>query len=352
MTVLIIGGGVAGLSLAHQLEHRGVDFKILTERENHSTKVAAGMINPLVFRRMLKSWETDKLLPYLNDFYQKLESKTKSSYFHHMPIRRLFSSEDEAKLWKERSKAPEYAQYINLDAEPYPEYAKNEFGQGFVLMGGFIRSEKFLEENRRYFEEKNQLIYTSINYKDINLKDQTVQGIAFDKLIFAEGFKGKNNPYFDYLPIGQTKGEILDIKSTQLSEDEILNRKCFVLPVGENSFKLGATFDWNTTDLTPTEESKRELQEKFENISSANYTIIDHKVGIRPTSIDRRPLIGEHPKIKNIYIFNGLGTKGYMLAPYFSEHMIKHILDKTELLSDVNIQRFHKRFRKQEAGEL
>lgn len=352
MAVIIIGGGVAGLCLAHQLEKRGEDFMILTEHENHSTRIAAGMINPLVFRRMLKSWEADKLIPYLNNFYTELEEKTKVPIFQRMLIRRLFSSEDEAQLWEKRSKDPDYSSYIKLDAKPHPKYAKDEFGQGFVLKGGFVRSEDFLKANRDYFERKGKLKYESVDYSAIDIKAQSINGERYDKLIFAEGYKGKQNPYFNYLPIGQTKGEVLDISSKELLSNEILNRKCFVLPVAESEFRLGATFAWNTTDLSPTEESKQELLEKYAKISNAEFKIIDHKAGIRPTSIDRRPLIGEHPKHKNIFIFNGLGTKGYMLAPYFSEHLIKYILDKTDLLPDINIHRFHKRYRKQEAGIL
>ncbi|SFT85349.1 Glycine/D-amino acid oxidase [Lishizhenia tianjinensis] len=352
MKTLIIGGGVAGLSIAHQLEKRGEDFLIITEKENHSTRVAAGMINPFVFRRMLKSWKADEFIPYLNNFYKNLEEKTGSTFFHHIPIRRLFSSEDEAKLWKERSEDPEYSSYLQLDAQPHPAYAKDTFGQGFVLKGGYIHSENFLKANRDYFEGKGLLRYESIDHQAIDIEQKSYKQEHFDFIVFAEGYKGKENPWFNYLPLGQTKGELLDISSDELSEDEILNRKCFVLPVGDQRFKLGATFDWNTTDLTPTEEKKAELLEKYDLNSTAKFTINEHITGIRPTSPDRRAFLGEHPKHKGLFVFNGLGTKGYMLAPYLSEHLLDHILNGEDLIAEVNIQRFHKRFRKQEAGEL
>lgn len=352
MKVLIIGGGVAGLSLGHQLEQKGVDFLILTEQENHSTRVAAGMINPFVFRRMLKSWQADTLIPYLNTFYRDLEEKTQEKFFHHIPIRRLFSSEEEANLWKERSEDDNYKHYVQLDVRPHPSYAKDTFGQGYVLKGGYIHSATFLRANRQYFEEKGLLKYASISYEDLNIETKTYQGESYDKILFAEGYKGKENPWFNYLPLGQTKGELLDISSNELREDEILNRKCFVLPVGDKHFKLGATFDWNTTDLTPTESKKQELLEKYAINSTAEFTINEHITGIRPTSPDRRPFLGEHPKHKGLFIFNGLGTKGYMLAPYLSEHLLQHIFEGVDLIDEVNIQRFHKRFRKQEAGEL
>lgn len=352
MAVLIVGGGVAGLSLAHQLEKKGIDFLMLTERENHSTRVAAGMINPFVFRRMLKSWMADDFIPYLNQFYTEIEAKTASKFFHHIPIRRMFSSQDEADLWEERSKNPAYSEYIQLDATPHPNYTKTTYGQGFVLKGGYIHSETFLAANRDYFEQNGKLSYAVFTPEKLEIDELKYDGKTYTSIIFAEGYKGKENPWLNYLPLGQTKGELLDISSTELKEDEILNRKCFVLPVGDQRFKLGATFDWNTTDLTPTEEKKAELLEKYDLNSTAQFSINEHITGIRPTSPDRRAFLGEHPKHKGLFVFNGLGTKGYMLAPYLSEHLLDHILEGKELWDEVNIQRFHKRFRKQEAGEL
>ena len=62
--------------------------------------------------------------------------------------------------------------------------------------------------------------------------------------------------------------------------------------------------------------------------------------GVRPTVSDRRPLLGTHPSQKNAHIFNGLGTKGVMIAPYYSAHLINHLIDGVELEKEVDIGRF------------
>ena len=168
--------------------------------------------------------------------------------------------------------------------------------------------------------------------------------MKYDKIIFAEGYRGTNNPYFGYLPLDPTKGEVLTLAIKGLDQSEIVNRKCFVLPTDDGFFKLGATFTWKTTDFSLTEGAKEELLSQYADLVDKNYELIDHEAGVRPTVSDRRPLIGEHPEHKGIYIFNGMGTKGYMIAPYFSRHFAEHLVDGTELLDEVNITRFKKRF--------
>ena len=81
-------------------------------------------------------------------------------------------------------------------------------------------------------------------------------------------------------------------------------------------------------------------------MSDADVEVLEHEVGIRPTVIDRRPLLGKHPEFDNILIFNGLGTKGVMLAPYFAQHLVDFIEGNIlELEGEVNINRFNKYFK-------
>jgi glycine/D-amino acid oxidase-like deaminating enzyme len=146
------------------------------------------------------------------------------------------------------------------------------------------------------------------------------------------------------LPLQQTKGEVLTVASDDLKRDEILNRKCFILPIENGDFKLGATFSWDKTDTKPTDEAREELLGQYKQLSTARLTILEQEGGIRPTVVDRRPLIGEHPEYEGLFIFNGMGTKGYMLAPYFSEHLLLHALYSEKLDDEVNIQRFYKKY--------
>lgn len=345
MKILIVGGGLSGFCIAHHLEKEGIDFKIIDKGENFSSRIAAGMINPMVFRKMVKTWRGDQLIPYLKAFYSEIETKIGKKFFFPRAIRRVFSTPEEAELWKDRLEDKSFDEYIFPSKEtPVSDvHIIEKYGSGWVKAPGYIDSAIFMDAHLAYFSQKNKLKITSFDFNKLDLSNLNYDGEKFDRIVFAEGYMGKENPYFSYLPLKQTKGEVLTIKSNEFRKDEILNRKCFVLPLESGNYKLGATFTWNTTSTEATEEAKTTLLEQFKGLSNAKIEIIDQEAGIRPTVADRRPLIGEHPIHKNLFIFNGMGTKGYMLAPFWARHFVKHLMEETPLDSEVNIQRFYKK---------
>lgn len=344
--VLIVGGGLSGICVAHQLVDRGINFVMIDQGINESSAIAAGMINPMVFRKMVKTWKGDTLIPYLTSFYHKVEEKVEEQFFFARKIRRVFSTEDEFNYWKERLEDEEYNDYIYdfEAAKPVPSYVINKHGNGWVKSPGYIDANRFMKSNHDYFLARGELQIENFNYQDLDAVKKTYKGQSFSQIIFAEGFRGKYNPFFGFLPLQQTKGEVLTVRSEEFKKDEILNRKCFVLPLEGGDFKLGATFSWDKTDTAPTEEAKEELLAQYDQLSTASFKIVSQEGGIRPTVVDRRPLIGEHPERKGLYVFNGMGTKGYMLAPYFSGHLVDHIFNETKLDDQVNIQRFYKKY--------
>lgn len=344
MNVLVVGGGLSGICLGHQLEAANIPFKIIDNNNNHSTKVAAGMLNPMSFRRMIKSWRVDELLPFAQAFYTSLEKKLCATFFHDVSLRRVFSTEFEQKLWIERSNDNEYIPYISPIAQDTPSYVTHQFGSGIVQSFCFIDAATFLEENQLYFKKNDRFIEESFDFDALDCSSKTYEGTKFSHLIFAEGSKGEDNPFFSYLPFKNAKGELLTVYSPQLKEEEILNRKCFFLPVGKQRFKLGSTYAWNTTDVSTTPEAKEELMGKAALLVNSSVEIENHQAGIRPVAADRRPFIGEHPVHKGLYIFNGMGAKGFMVAPFFSKQFINTLLGKEKLDQEVDIQRFYAKF--------
>lgn len=337
MKILIIGGGLSGICLANVLEDSDIYFKIIDKGINHSTSVAAGMINPMTFRRMIKTWKGDELILALNKFYPTIEQKIGHRFFYPIKLRRVFSSKDERKFWEEKLDDPTYADCINPieTTESTPKYINDIYGNAFVNTPGYIDAKEFMKYNHVYFHTKEALFYGNFNIEELDLENKCYRGETYTHIIFSEGFVGEENPLFSYLPFKNAKGETLTIQSEDLRKDEILNRKCFILPTKGGDYKLGSTYSWGTKDPSPTEEAKIELMEHYKDLSSAPIEIIDHEAGIRPTSADRRPFIGEHPKHKGIYIFNGLGTKGFMIAPYFANHFINYLMGRCELDEEV-----------------
>ena len=340
--ILIVGAGLAGISIAWHLAKKNISFDVIDCGINHSSAIAAGLINPVVFRRMAKSWRVDEFLPYANAFYKEMSSELGQQYFHPVPIRRGFAHQQEYDLWVQKQDEPGYQAYLKeLDEEDiHFNDLKNICGTGKVLGAGYVSTKKFLEDAKKWLTSNHQLHTETFDYKLLNPETGTYKSNQYDLIIFCEGYQGLDNPWFNYLPLQATKGETLSIESNELKTVETLNRKCFILPIEGTKFKVGATYVWNDRTLNITENGKKELVNLLDLLISNNFTITEHQAGIRPTVLDRRPLIGRHPAFNKLSIFNGLGTKGYLMAPLLAKECIDYLIDDVVLDKEIDIFRY------------
>ncbi len=341
---IIVGQGLAGSTLAFKLMRQNQQVVVIDEeKEFTSSKIAAGLCNPVVFKRLTKSWMIDEVLDVSKNFYRNQEELLKDQFYFDLPIYKLFTSEKEQAFWKQKSNEPELFDWLNPKTE-YPfdqEKLEHPFGASHVLNSGFLDTNKWLSAFKEYLIEKQSFLTSTFNYDDIQLTDDGVIWKEYQakKIIFCEGYQTINNPYFDWLPFKLTKGETLTVNFKNLNFKSAINKGVFILPHNGN-YKLGATYNWDDFDEKITEEGKENLLERAGRFIKDEIIIIEHKAGVRPTVKDRRPLIGEHMDHEQLLVFNGLGTKGVMLAPYFAEKVVNLLLHQQPLPEEVNINRF------------
>ena len=343
MKYLIVGQGLAGTLLAHQFEEHGIDYTIIDRGNNESSRIAAGIINPIVFRRVTKSWLVDECMEELVPCYQRIEQKLGVTFLFSRTIRRAFSSEQEVESWEKKSAESSFSKYITLpkDKIDAPEYLNAPFGNGTVNNVYYVDTKLFIDSNKAYFIRKGVYVDHDIDYNTINETGYVLGGNLYSHIVFCEGYRNIYNPYFNHLPINSTKGQVLDLEVFgTIPKSEILNRKCFLLQLDNNVFKAGATYEWNTPDTLITEEAKTDLETKIAHLIPFSFNIIHQEAGIRPTTLDRRPIMGQHPVHNHLYIFNGLGTKGYMLGPLMAKQFVAYIRNGDELNKEVKISRF------------
>ena len=341
MKALIVGGGIAGLCSSLELQKHGIHCTLIDQGKNESSACAAGMINPIVFRRTTKSWRADEFLPYLRQYYQNLEVNTKSSFFHPLTVRRIFSSEQEKNEWLKKEVKPEYVNYLEVIDPNDSEYnlVQNPYGTGRVKQCFWVDPHRFIASCIEKLEKTGQIKTELFDYSSYDADSRKYQGERYDIVIFCEGYLVKDNPLFCHLPIGATKGQILTIETSILPSNESLNRKCFVLPIGQNKFKIGSTYEWNATNSACTDEGKQVILDNYSVLITDSPKIIEHTAGLRPTTLDRRPFMGEHNEKKGNFILNGLGAKGYMLAPLLAKELIDFILFNKPLHSETTLNR-------------
>jgi glycine/D-amino acid oxidase-like deaminating enzyme len=214
-----------------------------------------------------------------------------------------------------------------------------------VLNAGNLDTLSFLASTKAYFMEKKALVDSNFDYQDLALKDNglTWKNYSAEKIIFCEGSKALENPFFKWLPFKLTKGELLTTRIKGYCSADVVNKGVFVLPIGEEVCHVGATYEWDELTEEPTEKGKKEILEKLEKLISAPYEVLTHQAGIRPTVIDRRPLIGQHPEHNQLFVYNGMGTKGIMISPYFAHHFAAFLTGEISALDmEVDIKRFMK----------
>jgi glycine/D-amino acid oxidase-like deaminating enzyme len=339
---IIIGQGIAGTVLGFELLSRGKKILILDNaHKSSSSVVAAGLYNPVVFKRFVKSWMADELIPATEDFYTRMENLTGKKYLHQKEILKIFSSEEEKMLWEKKSVENIFMKGVFPEAE-CPDGVFAPFGGGIVSGSGWVDMGEVINDFKNYFKQEEIYLEDEFDENDMIIKEDHIQWKEqrAEKIIFCEGSNALHNKWFSGLPFKLTHGEVLSVEIKGLESKRVINKGVFILPIKEDIYKVGATYEWNKLTGKPSEEGIRELKEKLEKLISLPYKIHEHQAGIRPTVSDRRPLIGLHPENNRLAIFNGMGTKAVLLAPYFAMHFADFLEGKKELSKEVDIARY------------
>jgi len=342
---IIVGQGLAGSAVTQTLLATGMDVMVIDEaRPNQASRIASGIWNPVVLKRMKKVWQADAMIPALQLFYSQTEELFKTHIKDNAKVNRLFASNKEVDEWLLLCDNPAFDGLLNS------EIKKNKnanltinYGLGEVTASGRIDTNAWLNAVRQYLRRKGMLmeeafLWNELQYdsKSIRYKNKQAQGI-----IFCEGmYTSQNNPFFKNLPFALTKGEVITIHCPDLNLNTIINSSVFILPLGNELYKVGATYSWNDLDDTPTEKALKELLDKARKVIKVPFKVIEHQAGIRPTVKDRKPLLGTHKDYKNIHIFNGMGSRGVLMAPWLATRFVDYLENNTALPPETDINRF------------
>lgn len=344
---LIVGLGLAGVSFCEQLEQNGKTFKVISDTSQTSSVVAGGLYNPVILKRFTLAWKAKQQLDLAIPFYHSLEQKLKVRLDHKLPVFRRFASIAEQNMWFEA------CDKIGLNDFLSPKIHTNQnpniqapFGFGEVLGTGRIDTAKLLLNYEEYLDAKGAFVSETFDYDALQVDGDRLSYKSFKALqiVFTEGYGMKKNPFFDYLPMTSTKGEYLNIKAPDLKESKAIKSSIFLIPWEKDLYRIGATYKWKDTTNLPTEASRTELLQKLETFLQCDYEVVDQLAGIRPTVIDRRPLVGQHPKYENMYVLNGFGSRGVLIAPFASKQLFNLIEKGKPLDQEMHINRFTKKY--------
>lgn len=340
---LVVGLGLAGLSFCKHLLDAQLSFDVIDQKHPNASAVAGGLYNPIVLKRFSPIWLATEQMDYAHSFYKDLENLLYNSFDYRCDVLRRFANEGEIKKWKEVATLPVYQQFMIPEVQPNVyENISAPLGFGQLKKTGRIDTANQISQFTAYLLSNGLLRQERFQYDKIQYSDTNLQykGNTYRKIVFAEGMNLLQNPYFNYLPIIPNKGQLLKIKCSNLKLQHIIKGPVFIIPLGNDAYLVGSTYERDFENEQPTKEGHNYLSEKLRSLLPLPFDVVEHYSGIRPTVRDRRPLIGSHPKSRNLTVLNGLGSRGVLLGPYMAKALLEHLEKGKDLPEEANINRF------------
>ena len=334
--VVVLGRGIAGAVLTETLLRAGHSVHVFDRKqEGNASMAAGGVVNPLVLRRDIPSWRAKELLPVADALYTSWQSRSGVCCWHHLPMVKVFPTAKEVVQWQRAMTAPESAPFATLQAEPEVDGGpfNAPHGYGTVRGSAWLDVPALLAAQHEELLDAGALSEQLVEEQDIRVGADGVCVGAVEArwLVRCQG------PFTSPHGLVPVKGETLVVRIPGLVLTRMVHRGVFILPMGEDRFRVGATFQWNDVFEGPTEAGRTWLLERLTQLVDAPVEVLSHTAGVRPAARDRRPLLGiTGPRQA---LFNGLGSRGVLLAPWCAEHLVSHLFHGTALDPEVQWDR-------------
>ncbi|RXG25054.1 NAD(P)/FAD-dependent oxidoreductase [Leeuwenhoekiella marinoflava] len=345
---LIVGLGLAGMAFCDKLEQNEKSFFVIDKQVEAASRVAAGLINPVILKRYTLPWQGEEQFDLAKNYFKRLDAKLGLNSVTEIPVYKIFSSAEDQNNWFEASDKS------GLDRFLKPELKTDVSGKVYAkLHAGEVKEtiridiSKLLDSYKNYLIENDHYKLEAFDYDKIEFNSGggiEYNNIKAKRIVFAEGFGVKANPFFNKLPLVGNKGEYVDVYAPELKLTQALKSTFFIIPLGDDIYKVGATFNWNDKDCNTSLEAREELVAKLKQVISCEFDVVKQEAAVRPTTGDRRPLLGVHPKHPQLAILNGLGTRGTMMGSYLADKLYNHIENGEVLEDEISILRFPKKF--------
>lgn len=339
---LVIGSGICGVLLSRALLRAGATVLVIDDTKGRSsTRNAGGIINPVTGKRLVTSWMIEELMPVSQETYRTMERELGVSFLKELDLLDFHPTEASSALFTEKMAQGNKYLYNDDAAQHWHSQFRYNYGIGRISPCMLLNTNVVIDIWHDTLRRSGNLMEEKLDYNQIRFLSSEIayKHITAKKIIFCEGAAGAFNPWFCNLPWAKDKGEALIVSIEGLPDTHIYKQGISIVPWKDDLFWVGATHDWKYTDVLPSASFRNGVEEQLNYWLKLPFKIVDHLVALRPANIDRKPFIGIHPKNSMVGIFNGMGGKGFSMAPYFAEHFSDHLVDGTPLFPDVDIAR-------------
>lgn len=331
LQTLIVGQGTAGSILAWKLHRSGHALRVIDDgHRTSSSRVAGGMVNPVQGQRLSLAWRIEDCLPAARAFFREVADFFGRDFFHEAPILRLLDNEREAEFLEQRREQERYGPFLGeaRAAGTNPTLA-DEHGGLFIHQSGYVDTNAFLDCLRDYFQAEGILCHAEFRHDELAVNDDRIRWreLEAERVIFAEGFRILDNPWFAEFNFQPNKGEILTLSADQVFPEHPVNRGKWIIPLPDGAAWCGSTYGRGLTDCSPTEDGRAKILEKARAILPGHaLNVIGHRAGVRCATGDHIPRAGFHPDHPRIGVFNGFGSKGNVFAPWLAAQFTEFLI--------------------------
>ena len=329
---IIVGHGLAGSVMAHYLIARGQKVTVIDAGLPHSASaVSVGLVNPLIGPKLNPPFMITECLMENELFFQQCERAWGKTFYRSIPLQRIFISQKQKKIWNEMEKNPDFNEFQN------GQWSTAHFQKMGIQapLGAGITKNAWQLDVPRFLQASKDCLLKKKAWKNSSFEMRNQQDSP--KIIFCEGFRVLENPWFKDLPFAPARGEVLTVQS---GIDLALSNGSWHLPGFGDYAHLGSTWDHQNLVTGPTEKGKKEILQKCDFFDFSKKDFPQHISGVRSGTKDRHPIIGVHPNHKNLFLFNGFGSRGTSTIPHYAKIMTDFLLDDHPLPSEANLNRF------------
>jgi glycine/D-amino acid oxidase-like deaminating enzyme len=341
---LIIGQGICGTMLSWFLHKEGKSFAVIDDNNEHSSsKIAAGIINPITGRRYVTTWMIEDVMPFAMQTYKEIGAYFNDQFVFGKSIIDFFPSPQMRNAFVDRITEDDTYLHSYPDQNHFNQYFNYDFGCGEISPAYTVHLQLLLASWRKKLLDMDAIVEEEFHTEDVNLTGDGInyRGITAKKIIFCDGVAATNNPWFTLLPFAPNKGEALIIECPDLTNQHIFKKGMMLAPLPvPNTYWVGSNYQWEFKDDQPSEQFYQQTTGLLKHWLKAPFRVLAHKAAVRPATIERRPFVGFHPLYSNIGILNGMGTKGTSLAPFFAQQLTQYLVYNFPIADEANVHRF------------
>ena len=343
---LIIGQGISGTWLSYYLQKENKSFLVIDNNApNTSSKIAAGLINPVTGRRHVEVWMADKILPFAWNAYNQLGNELGITAISQKNIIDFFPSPQMRLSFLQRVEEKGEFVFNKEDQNQFRHLFNYDFGCGEIKPVYTAHTETLLPAWGERLIEKGSLLQEEFDIAQLMVSADKIQykDITATKIIFCDGNSSSNNSFFNLLPFAPNKGEILIAEIPDLPQATVYKKGMMLVPLATPAmWWVGSNYEWKFDTAAPTPSFREKTEQLLKDWLKIPFKITAHLCGIRPATVERRPFVGFHPLYPTVGILNGMGTKGCSLAPYFARQLVDNLCYNKKINPESDIMRFQK----------